>query len=460
MQRASLYMVAGLLAWCPFFFGSNRVLPWLVNLAVAIAALALYLVPVVRGAAVLPVSFWRYRWLLLPVLGVLGWALVQLAPTGIDAISNPVWAHAAELTGVRRAGRITANPMLTEYALLRLVTCIVCGWLVLQLASESANAELLYRVLLWSGAAYGAYGLFQWIFLRDWVLWLSLPYHPTYLSATFVNRNSAATYFGMLSQIALAQLMRTYIRAQGGRDWVTAEKLRRLLGDKLDDLVRGALLFVFFAAIMVLTESRAGLAFAVAGWLLVAALTLFRRRKVGIGGLAFAALLVMLLVAVVDLAGAGLAVRLFQQGIGDVSRLDLYRISLMMIADYIWLGSGYGTWSTMFAMYRDGTIPPGPIYDKAHNTYLEIVLGLGLPAAVMLLSAYAMAFGRVLKGYFERERNRIYTCVAAAVTLQVGLHSLTDFSMQIQAVALVHTALIAIGVAQSWSSRPHRPQGG
>jgi hypothetical protein len=35
----------------------------------------------------------------------------------------------------------------------------------------------------------------------------------------------------------------------------------------------------------------------------------------------------------------------------------------------------------------------------------------------------------------------------------VGVHAFVDFSLQIQAVALAWTALLAAGLAQSWSSR-------
>jgi hypothetical protein len=43
--------------------------------------------------------------------------------------------------------------------------------------------------------------------------------------------------------------------------------------------------------------------------------------------------------------------------------------------------------------------------------------------------------------------------VAVSASVMVALHAFVDFSMQIQAVALTWTALLAAGVAQSWSSR-------
>jgi hypothetical protein len=43
--------------------------------------------------------------------------------------------------------------------------------------------------------------------------------------------------------------------------------------------------------------------------------------------------------------------------------------------------------------------------------------------------------------------------VAVGATVLVALHSLVDFSLQIQAIALSYAMLLGVGVAQSESSR-------
>ena len=43
--------------------------------------------------------------------------------------------------------------------------------------------------------------------------------------------------------------------------------------------------------------------------------------------------------------------------------------------------------------------------------------------------------------------------VAASVAVLLGVHSLVDFSLQIQAIAITFMALLGAGVAQSESSR-------
>jgi hypothetical protein len=52
-----------------------------------------------------------------------------------------------------------------------------------------------------------------------------------------------------------------------------------------------------------------------------------------------------------------------------------------------------------------------------------------------------------------RQENETIPCVAAGVAFLVGIHSLADFSLQIQAIAVTFMALLGAGVAQSKSSR-------
>ena len=68
-------------------------------------------------------------------------------------------------------------------------------------------------------------------------------------------------------------------------------------------------------------------------------------------------------------------------------------------------------------------------------------------AAVVLLTL------RCVKGAMTRRENEMIPCVATGVAVVVGAHSLVDFSLQIQAIAITFMALLGAGVAQSESSR-------
>ena len=96
------------------------------------------------------------------------------------------------------------------------------------------------------------------------------------------------------------------------------------------------------------------------------------------------------------------------------------------------------------------------VVDKAHNTYIEHLVELGIPATAALYLGPVLLFGYCVRGLFARQRNQVFGLAAAGATVLVALHSLVDFSLQIPAVAVTFAAVLAIGVAQSAPS-PKRP---
>ena len=89
----------------------------------------------------------------------------------------------------------------------------------------------------------------------------------------------------------------------------------------------------------------------------------------------------------------------------------------------------------------------------AHNTYLEVFQGLGLLFGSMLVASVVVLVLRCVKGAMTRQKNEMIPCVAASVAFLLGAHSLVDFSLQMEAIAVTFMALLGAGVAQSESSR-------
>jgi O-antigen ligase len=141
------------------------------------------------------------------------------------------------------------------------------------------------------------------------------------------------------------------------------------------------------------------------------------------------------------------------QGFASNDRLSVYSLTWLSIADLPILGFGDGTFEEAFRMYRDGGVGPFGAWDKAHNTYLEMLQGLGAPAAALLLLGLAFLAGRCVHAASTRSRDAVAPLAASAATIVVALHALVDFSLQMQAVALTFAALLGAGVAQSWSAK-------
>jgi O-antigen ligase len=158
------------------------------------------------------------------------------------------------------------------------------------------------------------------------------------------------------------------------------------------------------------------------------------------------------------IAGSGLLERLALLLDPDAMeyRFPAYRLMLGAIADFPWLGFGYGTFEDAFKIYR---APPLVAYfDAAHSTYLENAIELGLPAATALWLSIGWLGLTGLRAFRSRRSAWIYGWAAACATLLVGTHAALDFSLQIPAVAIVYAVILGIGCGQSWSieRRPHR----
>jgi O-antigen ligase len=100
-------------------------------------------------------------------------------------------------------------------------------------------------------------------------------------------------------------------------------------------------------------------------------------------------------------------------------------------------------------MFHDESMNIWTFWDKAHNTYLEIFQGLGLPFGAMLIACVVVLVWDCVKGARTRKRDTTIPAIAAGASLVVGTHALVDFSLQIQAVTLTYMAILGAGVAQA-----------
>jgi O-antigen ligase len=163
---------------------------------------------------------------------------------------------------------------------------------------------------------------------------------------------------------------------------------------------------------------------------------------------------VALLVAATFLVFGDVAVgKITRQGFHDESRMAVYTITIRSILDAPLLGYGYGTFADVFPVFREQSVSTWGQWQLAHNTYLEVFQGLGILFGAMLVASIVLLILRCVKGAMTRQENETIPCVAAGVAVLLGVHSLVDFSLQMQGIAITFMALLGAGVAQSESSR-------
>ncbi|HXP95446.1 MAG TPA: O-antigen ligase family protein [Telmatospirillum sp.] len=264
------------------------------------------------------------------------------------------------------------------------------------------------------------------------------------LTGTFVNRNNYATDAG-LTILCLAALAIRRFSGLGFRG-----VLRRLLvdGDKTSWLLLIGGLITLTS--LLFSGSRAGCAATLFGAIgLALALMRFEGGRLifGIGSLAVMGLSYYAIQS--DTTGDGSSV--FDD------RLTLYWVTLGAIGEHPWTGTGLGSFSAVYGMIRPETFLA--VWDNVHNTYLQLILELGVVAALSQLVAIGWLVWRCARGARSRRRNQVFPALGFAASVLVGSHVLVDFSLEIPAIAGLYAALLGIGVAQSWSSADPTAEG-
>jgi len=209
------------------------------------------------------------------------------------------------------------------------------------------------------------------------------------------------------------------------------------------------------ATAMLLTHSRGGAVAAAGGVtaLLVAATIapslrgnrrLFSAIALGIGVAAFLVLLI---------SGAVTLSRVADTSLEAEGRQEIYQFTLQALRERPLLGTGLGTFKTVFQAYRTENMKF--VTELANNDYLENMVELGIPAAIALFGSVFALFLTCALGLLRRGRDAIVPCIGIGATFLVAVHSLVDFSLQIPAVATYFVLLLGAGVAQSFSTGGH-----
>ncbi|MEP9376367.1 O-antigen ligase family protein [Aquabacter sp. CN5-332] len=438
------------LAFAPFWFGGNRPFAWMVNAVVWSGLILAYEAALTFKRRPYPVPPARLAPVLALMACVLAWILAQCSPLMPVGMHNPLWPLAAGALDMPVGGAISIDPDTTKLALLTLLPPAAAFWLALQLGRESRRARLAVLGFAGISAAYAAYAIFSLGWFPTRLLWVRKEYYLDSATGTFVNRNSYATYAGMgllASLSALSSMIaRIHDSAYSWKRWISLLLTRSAI-------VPGLLLCAVMlnGMALMLTGSRAGIASSLLGVIVYYLLHTCRKgfrwpQAVSLGAAALVILVVVLQYD--DLVSQ----RLQAQGVLDAVRLAILRLGLTALGDQPLAGFGFGTFEESFRLYRDASLPGALLIDKAHNTYLEAALGLGLPAFALLMAALILLVALCVRGSLIRRKDEEIPLLAAAVSVTVGVHAMVDFSLQMQGVAVTYAMLLGVGASQSWPS--------
>jgi len=441
-----------ILAWAPFPLGSNREWSWSILLLLGSVA---WLSWSVWGISSIDAQIQNVNRVALPLILVtisLCWSVIQVLSFVPAEWKHPLWQIGSSVLNQRLAGSISLNPWKTITGTLQLSLYVATAWLTYSLTRNPLRASRLFNCVIAVGAFYACYAFLLYILhVQQFDLFYSFPFLSRYLSGPFVQTNNFATYEGLIVLASVAALV-----DRGYSKIITSRGVRRALISAIRAIF-GTGAAVLIATILTVsallgTGSRGGTISTVAGILCMAALGAVARRKkfklkpaliaIGIGCISC--------VFLFFISGSTLADRLAGPSNAETVRISLWEGTARMVRSSPLLGLGLGTFEDAYPMYASEDLPY--LMDRAHNDYLELAAGLGLPAAICWWTAISLVLFLLAKGVLERRRDRMYPLVAVGATILVAVHSLVDFSLQIPGVSITYSVLLGVGLAQSFPS--------
>lgn len=428
------------------------------RLALEIAAFALLLVWLVR--AIHHPSRLPSRWVCIGLAGLIALAAIQLLPLGARSVSalSPQVARIESATtpppevleieerllgadprALRNSATLSLDPAATASAL-RTGAALAALLVVACTVAAVRGVRRIIAALSVAVAFQGLYGLLVLASGHNRIWHLPKEHYLNAATGTFVNKNHFACYLALGLACGTALLIRHYRRAPRRG----AHGLVRLFSAEGGRGVVLALCLILALAGLLASFSRAGIALGLAAVAATAAAGGGARRLPR----TLVIVLLAFLVALVPLLqiGSDRLVGRYQRSVDDLvaagQRAMVWGDSIRMALDYPLAGSGFGTFASVYPLYRSPEVRLH--YSHAHNDLIQLAAegGIaGLAFCAMLLIPLLGTISRALAG----AKGVLALGLAAALTAFL-LHSLVDFNVHIPANAA--TAAVLAGALQ------------
>ena len=442
----------GALAMTTIAYGSaSRLQGDIAAMAFALTSLLSLAEPIV-GRRVLALR--TFALLLATVLA--GYAFVQTLPLPLGSpYANAAWG-VLDIFGPAQH-YISLAPGATRDALPSLLLPFLVFACALSLFQGDDDAIQLWRALAYFGAGCAAFGIFQEVLFPEQLLLEAKKHYVGYLTATFVNRNTAGTFFGVALALNLSLLFGELKTISLSSLLEKAARFDIVWPSRHARVVLQALLCVFAAAALFLTASRGAVGASFAAVTMEIGLFALRpitrdkpitvvekwRRPAAL------AVAVAFTFGVFSLFGERSTYRMQESGTGD-GRWCAFASTWDAIRDNWRFGAGYAAFQDTFPRYRypDCAGFLG-VWERAHNIYLEGFLGFGAGFAAVAGLGILVLAGALGRGVRKRRRPGFVAVGGAAALVLVLLHGLVDFSLQIPGFNVYFAAAMAAATTVS-----------
>jgi O-antigen ligase len=441
LRLLQFWITITVLVMAPLFFGSVGLL-WVAIWTVALS------VGVVCGLG-FPMEPAQTRILLAfcAALGLYGAvSVLQVAPDVIPGLSDGIWRKSSDLLSTDLRPRISSRAQIPPIAIghgLLFAVSFISGFCV---CTSRKGADNLFRFTRLSILAYAIYGVLAFLLAPNYLLWSEKTAYLGLLTGTFVNHNTAATFFGAggILWCCSAYFAAREIRVSSARTFLLSRSNERMI---VKLIARGAGALVCMVALLQ-TASRGGIICSFAGLFVAIMLLLLKERAAKFWTMSLISSGAVVVIAAV-LSRTG---RIGSQGLLDQGRWSVYARVLDAIKQRPLLGFGLGTFSDQFPSLRSSDLPSWGIWDYAHSTMLEIAFEMGAPIAVVILVAAVLSILILASAALTSNgHDRLLASAVSGIAVLTYSHALIDFSLQIPGYSIVFAILLGGGLARACS---------
>jgi O-antigen ligase len=376
--------------------------------------------------------------------------LLSLVPLGLGS-GLPLRAEVLDGFGLMEMAPPSLAPSLapawTLSSLLHLLPAAAMFLLVLRLPNE--ERRLLPTVLLAVAGASVVLGAFQLMGGPGSPLRLYEVTNRMNPVGFFANRNHEAT-------LLLCALPLTAVIA--GRMATRRSRSKRSGG-----AIISVSIAIFIVAGIAISGSSAGYGLALPA--LFASFLIYRRAVAGrVGAAWWGALGVLALLFVLAGLQGPLGKEKFEGDLASEpsSRRVMASTTVEIIKDSFPIGTGLGTFSTVYRRYEDSGRVTRQFANHAHNDYVEAVLELGAPGLLLIL---AFLFWWARRAYQAWTRDFEGSGLARAGSVMIGIilaHSIVDYPIRTAAIVAVFAfgcALMVPPIPRRSSTEPAEDDG-
>lgn len=433
------YLIA-VAALAPIPFASNRPFFWAAWAATTGLCCVVYLLTTASASRTFSEPIASLRGPLLLWAAFCLFALFQALP--LSAFSDGTEVSSA--TGVQfHSAYLSLAPGATLLAVIRNVGYALFFFLAVQASAIERRRFFMLHAILLIVTVHALYALVSLKQLGDTILLLPKWGYIGSATGSFVNRNSFATFLAFGLVIATSLLISP-----------PPDSARSRGPDRIHSrLLVFAQMLILVATIMA-TQSRMGALAATCGVVLTASIGILKESGVGVRHKTKIVLAGGALAVVSILYGANLAKRFDITLESAEARGALYTQVLEMINARPLLGYGGDSFELAYPLFHRPPVPTDLMWDKAHSTYLALWVEYGMVAGSLPLLALCLIAIPTCRSLWRTERSFAAEAAGFGAIVVASVHSTADFSLEIQANALLFLLLLGIGVGASRDRQP------